>query len=128
MPMTNFCSPCHDLQARLDSPDSEWFQHDRAGDILMFLFNPGHDEKPKLRKFSERQKFKILKKKPQKSLGRDKNNFFLALSVDTKQLEINFSNSRKLFYGLTLGTRRERPECTMEKLFLPRSLDHLGTG
>lgn len=125
--MTNFCSPCHDLQARLDSPDSEWFQHNRAGDILMFLFIPGHDEKPKLRKFSERQKFKIVKKK-NIHWEEIKTLFFLALSVETKQLEINFSNSRKLFYGLTLGTRRERPECTMEKLFLPRSLDHLGTG
>jgi len=52
----------------------------------------------------------------------------LVFSVETKQLEINFSNSRKSFYGLILGTRRERPECTMEKLFQPRSMVHLGIG
>lgn len=95
----------------------------------MFLFIPGHDEKPKLRNlrnFSERQKFRRVKKK--KKIGKRLKKFVLALSVETKQLEIDWSNSRELFYGLTLGSRRERPECTMEKLFLPRSMDHLGTG
>lgn len=43
-----------------------------AGDILMFLFISGHDEKPKLRNFSERQKFKSVNKtKQNKKLGRD---------------------------------------------------------
>lgn len=59
----------------------------------MFLFIPAHDEKPKLRNFSERQKFKRIKKIIGKRLKK------IVLALETKQLEINFSNSRKLFYG-----------------------------